>query len=164
MLGMVDGLLAEVRRDPAAVQVAEQTRLTYLEVQRRPLLLALFVRDQETLGTLLRDASADPRHGWNTGLADDLFVLLRQHGLMRTDMDVETASTSGATTSAPRSTRTPAPGRSTPSWPPTSTGPSRWSWCRWAPSTRAATRSSAPASRCSATPWARVAGVTRGRR
>jgi AcrR family transcriptional regulator len=89
-LGLVDELAAAVRRDPATVQTAEQVRLTYLEVQRRPLLRALFSRDRETLGQLAQDATGDPLRGWNRDLADDLFRLLREHGLMRTDLDVDT--------------------------------------------------------------------------
>jgi AcrR family transcriptional regulator len=89
-LGLVDELVAAVRRDPAAVQVAEQARLTYLAVQRRPLMRALFARDDETLGLLLRDAAAAPLHGWNSELALDLFGLLRGHGLLRADMDIDT--------------------------------------------------------------------------
>jgi AcrR family transcriptional regulator len=89
-LGLVDELAAAVRRDPAAAQIAEQVRLTYLEVQRRPLLRALFARDAETLGQLAREATGGPLREWNGELADDLFRLLREHGLLRTDMDVRT--------------------------------------------------------------------------
>jgi len=89
-LGLVDELAAAVRRDPAAVLVAEQARLTYLEVQRRLLLRALFARDDETLGQLVRDVTGSPVREWNRELAADLFRLLREHGLLRTDLDVDT--------------------------------------------------------------------------
>jgi AcrR family transcriptional regulator len=89
-LGFVDELTAAVRRDPAAVLIAEQVRLTYLEVQRRPLLRALFARDDDTLGQLTHDAAGDPLRGWNGELAADLFGLLREHGLLRTDLDLDT--------------------------------------------------------------------------
>jgi AcrR family transcriptional regulator len=89
-LDLVAELAAAVRRDPAAVLIAEQVRLTYLEVQRRPLLRALFARDVETLGQLARDVTGSPLREWNGELADDLFRLLREHGLLRTDLDVDT--------------------------------------------------------------------------
>jgi AcrR family transcriptional regulator len=89
-LGLIDEIAAAVHRDPAAVLIAEQVRLTYLEVQRRPLLRALFARDDETLGQLARDATGNPLREWNGELADDVFRLLREHGLMRTDLDVDT--------------------------------------------------------------------------
>jgi AcrR family transcriptional regulator len=89
-LGVFDELAAAVRRDPAAVLIAEQVRLTFLEVQRRPLLQALFARDDEILGQLARDATGDPLREWNGEFADDMFRLLREHGLMRTDLDVDT--------------------------------------------------------------------------
>jgi AcrR family transcriptional regulator len=89
-LGLVDELTAAVRRDPAAVQIAEQVRLTYLEVQRRPLMRALFARDDEVLGELARESDADPLRDWRAELAADLFRLLREHGLLRTDLDIAT--------------------------------------------------------------------------
>jgi AcrR family transcriptional regulator len=89
-LAIVDELAAAVRRDPAMVLVAEQVRLTYLEVQRRPLLLALFARDDEVLGELARDPDADPVRAWRGEFAADLFRLLREHGLLRTDLDLST--------------------------------------------------------------------------
>jgi AcrR family transcriptional regulator len=89
-LAIVDELAAAVRRDPAMVLVAEQVRLTYLEVQRRPLLLALFARDDEVLGQLARDPDADPVRAWRGEFAADLFRLLREHGLLRTDLDLVT--------------------------------------------------------------------------
>jgi AcrR family transcriptional regulator len=89
-LGLVDELTAAVRRDPAAAAIAEQVRLTYLEVQRRPLLRALFARDDDVLGELARGSDTDPVHALRSELAADLFRLLRERGLMRTDLDVPT--------------------------------------------------------------------------
>jgi AcrR family transcriptional regulator len=89
-LALVDELTAAVRRDPAMAAIAEQVRLTYREVQRRPLLRALFARDDDVLGELARGSDADPVHAWRSELAADLFRLLREHGLMRTDLDVPT--------------------------------------------------------------------------
>jgi AcrR family transcriptional regulator len=89
-LGLVDELTAAIRRDPATLLIAEQVRLTYLEVQRRPLLRALFSRDDDVLGELAHDSDADPVRAWRGELAGDLFRLLREHGLLRTDLDLAT--------------------------------------------------------------------------
>jgi AcrR family transcriptional regulator len=89
-LGVVDALTAAIRRDAAAVLMAEQVRLTYLEVQRRPLMRAMFVRDRALLGDLAHEGAVEPLREWNADLAADLFRLLREHGLLRTDMDIDT--------------------------------------------------------------------------
>jgi AcrR family transcriptional regulator len=89
-LGLVDELTAAIHRDAAALLIAEQVRLTYLEVQRRPLLRAMFARDSEVLGDLARDSDADPVRGWRGELAADLFRLLREQGLLRSDLDLTT--------------------------------------------------------------------------
>ena len=89
-LGVVDELLAAIRRDATNALISEQVRLTYLEVRRRPILRALFARDDDVLGELARGSDADPVHQWRGELAADLFGLLREHGLMRTDLDAAT--------------------------------------------------------------------------
>lgn len=89
-LDLVDELIAAIHRDPATALIAEQVRLTYVEVQRRPLLRALFARDDDVLGALAHGSDADPVHALRAELAADLFRLLREHGLMREDLDVAT--------------------------------------------------------------------------
>jgi AcrR family transcriptional regulator len=89
-LGLIDELTAAVRLDPSAALIAEQVRLSFLEVQRRPLLRALFARDDDVLGELAHESDADPVRDWRGELAADLFRLLRERGLMRTDLDVAT--------------------------------------------------------------------------
>jgi AcrR family transcriptional regulator len=89
-LDLLDELVAAIRRDPAAVLPAEQARLTYLEVQRRPLLRAMFARDSELLGDLAHEEAAEPLRGMKGEFARELFGLLREHGLMRTDLDIDT--------------------------------------------------------------------------
>lgn len=89
-IGLVDELVSAIGRVPAAALIAEQVRSTYLAVQQRPLLLAVYTRDGEMLGKLLNDGQTAPLHAWNAELAGDLFRLLRAHGLLRTDLDVDT--------------------------------------------------------------------------
>ena len=89
-LVLVDELIGAMRADPAAILPAEQARLTYLAVMSRPLLRAMFARDVEVLGELAGDAAGQPLRALKVDLADELFELLRERGLMRTDLDTET--------------------------------------------------------------------------
>lgn len=89
-LELVDDLVAAIRRDPAALMPAEQARLTYLGVQRRPLLRAMFGRDIDLLGDLAHEAAIEPLRTLKIDFAGELFALLREHGLMRTDLDIDT--------------------------------------------------------------------------
>ncbi|GAA5150507.1 TetR/AcrR family transcriptional regulator [Pseudonocardia eucalypti] len=89
-LELMDQLAGEIERNPAALLPDEQARLTFLEVQRRPLLLAMFSRDGELLGEMAQDPAVGPLRGIKGELADDMFGVLREHGLLRTDLDVET--------------------------------------------------------------------------
>lgn len=89
-LALLDELAEQIRRDPAAVLPAEQARLTYLAVLRRPLLRAMFFRDTELLGELAHEKAVQPMRGLKADLGSEMFELLREHGLMRTDQDVAT--------------------------------------------------------------------------
>jgi len=89
-LELVDELVEAIRLDPAAMLPAEQARLTYLGVMRRPLLRAMFGRDIDVLGDLAHETAAEPLRALKTNLAGELFQLLREHGLMRTDQDIDT--------------------------------------------------------------------------
>lgn len=89
-LGLVDELAEAIRRDPAAVLPAEQARLTFLAVHRRPLLRAMFSRDIELLGELAHEQAVQPLRGWKAQLAEEMLGQLREHGLVRTDLDIAT--------------------------------------------------------------------------
>jgi AcrR family transcriptional regulator len=89
-IALIDELVASIKRDPAAVQLAEQVRLTYLGVQRRPLLRAMSVRDMELLGELAHERAIEPLRDLNGTFAVEFFELLREHGLLRTDLDIDT--------------------------------------------------------------------------
>ncbi|MBV9649343.1 MAG: TetR/AcrR family transcriptional regulator [Pseudonocardiales bacterium] len=89
-VGLVDQLIAAMHANPAAMLPAEQARLTYLAVMARPLLRAMFGRDVEVLGELAGDAAGQPLRALKIDLADALFELLRERGLMRTDLDAQT--------------------------------------------------------------------------
>jgi AcrR family transcriptional regulator len=87
-LQLVDVLIEAIQRDPATVLPAEQAPLTFLEVQRRPLLLAMFARDSSVLGELAHGSAVEPLRVLKKRLAVDMFELLREHVLMRTDQDI----------------------------------------------------------------------------
>ena len=87
---LVEELVAAIRADPNAMLPAEQAELNYLAVMRRPLLRAMFSRDIEILGDLCNEAAGSPVQKLKVDLAEALFGLWREHGLVRTDLDVET--------------------------------------------------------------------------
>lgn len=89
-LELVDELVAAIRQDPAALLPSEQARLSYLGVMRRPLLRAMFGRDIDLLGDLAHEAAVEPLRALKIDLAGELFALLREHDLMRTDLDIDT--------------------------------------------------------------------------
>jgi AcrR family transcriptional regulator len=87
---LVEELVEAIRADPIAMLPAEQAELNYLAVMRRPLLRAMFSRDLEVLGDLAETAAGSPLQQLKVELAEGLFELWREHGLVRTDLDVET--------------------------------------------------------------------------
>jgi AcrR family transcriptional regulator len=87
---LVHELIAAIKADPVAMLPAEQAELNYLAVMRRPLLRAMFSRDIEVLGDLCNEAAGSPLQKLKVDLADQLFRLWREHGLVRTDLDIET--------------------------------------------------------------------------
>jgi hypothetical protein len=50
----------------------------------------MFGRDIDVLGDLAHEMAAEPLRALKTNLAGELFQLLREHGLMRTDQDIDT--------------------------------------------------------------------------
>lgn len=78
-----------VIRDPRMILPAEQAAMVYLEVMRRPLLRAMFSRNVDVLGDLAVDPSMQPLRRVKIDLFGDLFQVLREHGLVRTDQDLE---------------------------------------------------------------------------
>jgi hypothetical protein len=64
--------------------------VTYLAVMGRPLLRAMFTGDVEVLGELAGESAGQLLRKLKIDLADELFELLRDRGLMRTDLDAET--------------------------------------------------------------------------
>lgn len=87
---LVHELVEAIRADPVAMLPAEQAGLNYLAVMRRPLLRAMFSRDIEVLGDLANEAAGSPLQKLKIGLGEALFQLWREHGLLRTDLDIET--------------------------------------------------------------------------
>jgi AcrR family transcriptional regulator len=87
-LAMTDQMLDRMRQDPSLILPAEQCALVYREVMRRPLLRALFSRDIDVLGDLMNDASVDPLRDVKISVLDELLGVLRQHGLVRADVDI----------------------------------------------------------------------------
>jgi AcrR family transcriptional regulator len=88
-VAMTADMLAELERDPMMMLPAEQARMVYVGAMKRPLLRAMFVRDVELLGDLATDPAVTPLRRVKTDLFGDMFQILREHGLVRTDMPLE---------------------------------------------------------------------------
>jgi AcrR family transcriptional regulator len=84
-LELTTEMLDAVRRDPIMMLPAEQAAMVYVGVMRRPLLRAMFSRDVEILGDLALDPAMQPLRRVKIDLFGDLFQVLREHGLVRTD-------------------------------------------------------------------------------
>jgi AcrR family transcriptional regulator len=84
---LTDEMLDALRADPALVLPHALVRLQFTIVMRRPLLRAMFVSDLETLGSLAR--AFDPQlQAARQRAFDDYLRLLREHGLIRTDLSI----------------------------------------------------------------------------
>jgi AcrR family transcriptional regulator len=88
-IDLIDELIQATWQDPAEILPHRQARRTFVGVMRRPLLRALFSRDMELLGELAHEKSVASVRIQKFDVATELYHLLRQHGLMRTDMDLE---------------------------------------------------------------------------
>jgi AcrR family transcriptional regulator len=88
-VAMTADMLESLQRDPMMMLPAEQAQMVYLGVMKRPLLRAMFVRDVELLGDLATDPAMAPLRRVKIDLFGDMFEVLREHGLIRTDLDLE---------------------------------------------------------------------------
>jgi AcrR family transcriptional regulator len=88
-LELTTALADAVARDPRLMLPAEQSAMVYVEVMKRPLLRAMFSRDQATLGDLAVDPTMRPLRRVKLDLFGDLLQILREHGLVRTDHDLD---------------------------------------------------------------------------
>jgi AcrR family transcriptional regulator len=88
-VAMTADMLDELRRDPIMMLPAEQAKLVYLGVLKRPLLRAMFSRNVEILGDLVLDPAIQPLRRVKIDLFGDMFQVLREHGLVRTDQSIE---------------------------------------------------------------------------
>jgi AcrR family transcriptional regulator len=88
-VAMTADMLDAVRRDAMLILPAEQARMTYLGVLRRPLLHAMFSRDVDVLGDLATDPTMQPLRRVKIDLFGDLFQVLREHDLVRTEQSLE---------------------------------------------------------------------------
>ena len=86
---MTAELAEAVARDPRMMLPAEQAAMVYVEVMKRPLLRAMFSRDADVLGDLTTDPTMRPLRRVKLDLMGDLFQILREHGLIRTDQSLE---------------------------------------------------------------------------
>ncbi|GAA0633215.1 TetR/AcrR family transcriptional regulator [Kutzneria viridogrisea] len=87
-LGLFDQMIAAIQADPAELLPHRQARRVYLGVMGRPLLRAMFSRDSDVLGALAHETSIARLTEMKLDLTGELYGLLREHGLVRTDLDI----------------------------------------------------------------------------
>ena len=88
-LAVLDEVLEATRQDPLEILPHRQVGRVYLGVMRRPLLRATFGRDIEILGELAHEKSIVAVRDKKLDAVTELLALLRAHGLLRTDLDVD---------------------------------------------------------------------------
>jgi AcrR family transcriptional regulator len=91
LLGSAEELIEGLRTDPRSVLLHRLTRAQYLNVQRRPLLRAVYTDDSQVLGKLRTglQETLDRRH--HTAF-EGYLLLLSEHGLLRAGVTVSRAS------------------------------------------------------------------------
>lgn len=87
---LCDQLLAVMREDPTEILLHRMAARTLLLMKEHPLMLALFTRDAEVLGSLVGERSAPPLRSQKFAFSQEYLELLRSHGLLRTEMALET--------------------------------------------------------------------------
>jgi AcrR family transcriptional regulator len=86
---LFDTMIEAIQKDPSEILLHCMIRRVFSMVQERPLLQAVFSRDTEVLGDLVRESAAQPLRGRKVAFSHEHFGLLRAHGLLRTDMDLD---------------------------------------------------------------------------
>ncbi|MFC7624195.1 TetR/AcrR family transcriptional regulator [Microlunatus sp. GCM10028923] len=86
-IAITDELIAAMEQDPSAVLPSEQARLTYLATRARPLSWAMMSRDRELLGELAHEAAVQPLWTWSREVGRACLQVLRDHELLRADLD-----------------------------------------------------------------------------
>jgi AcrR family transcriptional regulator len=91
-LVVVDKIIDAMRADPVNVLPSRSMRMVFEESMTRPLLAAMLTRDYDVLGRLAErgavDATIDDEA--SIGVTREYLRLLREHGLVRTDLDPDT--------------------------------------------------------------------------
>lgn len=87
---ITDEVITAIERDPSAALPAEQARLTYLASRGRPLTWAMVSRDREVLGELAHEQANGAMWEIHREFGRGLLRLFRDHGLLRTDHDLDT--------------------------------------------------------------------------
>ncbi|WP_437339375.1 TetR/AcrR family transcriptional regulator [Sorangium sp. So ce394] len=88
-LRMFDRFAEVIREDPAEILLHRVMRRRLLLLEEYPLLQALFSRDTEVLGSLISDSTARPLQAHKLAYLREYCGLLRSHGLLRTDVDLD---------------------------------------------------------------------------
>jgi AcrR family transcriptional regulator len=87
-LDMFTELIGRIRDDPEELRLHRMLRAGFLACMARPLIHAMLTRDIELLGRLAEHGAGATLQAEQGAARREYYTLLREHGLMRTDMDL----------------------------------------------------------------------------
>ncbi|MFI6320276.1 TetR/AcrR family transcriptional regulator [Nonomuraea sp. NPDC050556] len=80
---MFGAVVSAMRADPAEVMLHRYMRRFFVEAMRRPVLRALFTRDEDTLGDFLASSARQPLDAAKLSASHEYLGVLAAHGLLR---------------------------------------------------------------------------------
>lgn len=80
---MFDAVVSAMRADPAEIMLHRYMRRFFVEAMRRPVLRALFTRDEDTLGDFLASPARQPLEAAKLSASHEYLGVLAAHGLLR---------------------------------------------------------------------------------
>ncbi|OUC94210.1 TetR/AcrR family transcriptional regulator [Streptosporangium minutum] len=86
---MIEAVLAAMRADPTQITLHRYMRRFFVEAMRRPVLRAIFTRDDETLGKFLSSPSRRPLESAKLVASREYLGVLIEHGLLRAGLRPE---------------------------------------------------------------------------
>ncbi|GDY29685.1 TetR/AcrR family transcriptional regulator [Gandjariella thermophila] len=89
-LEMFGALIDGIRRDPEELRLHRLIRASFLASMERPLIRATLTQDQELLGRLTEYGAGGALQAEQTAARREYYAMLREHGLLRTDLDPDT--------------------------------------------------------------------------
>jgi AcrR family transcriptional regulator len=86
---VIGEIIEQIQRDPDRVRLSHLVHSAFLAHMSRPLIRAMLTRDVELLGALAEQGAGTAFHAEDAVLRREYYGLLREHGLMRTDTELD---------------------------------------------------------------------------